>query len=111
MTRHRVARLSEIGRSELKRVEVNGIAICLVRLEEGDVYAIDDTCTHEFFSLSEGELYNGAVQCPMHGSLFDARTGSVTGLPAVEPVSTYSVVVEDDEIFVDIQRSGVDPVG
>ena len=101
MTLYRVGSFDDIGRGELTRVEAAGVSICLSRIDD-HVFAIGDTCTHEFASLSEGELYEGSVQCPMHSSLFDLKTGLVTGLPAVEPVPTYPVVVENGSIFVDV---------
>lgn len=63
--------------------------------------AISDTCTHEDASLSEGEIWEGAVQCPQHGSLFDLRTGAVTGLPAQVAAQTFPVVIEDGAIYVE----------
>ena len=97
-----VALLTELKESALKRVEVNGIPICLARLEDGEVFAISDICTHEEVELSDGLLDEDVVECPAHGSCFSVRTGAVTGLPAREPVATYPVTVEDGEIFVEI---------
>ena len=97
-----VAMLTDLKESALKRVEVNGIPICLARLEDGEVFAISDTCSHEEVELSDGTLDEDVVECPAHGSCFDVRTGAVAGLPATEPVATYPVTVEDGEIFVEI---------
>lgn len=102
MTKHRVADLNEIGVGELKRVEVDGVPICLARIADAAVFAINDTCTHEYSSLSEGELYQGSVSCPLHGSLFDVRTGKVTGMPADIPVTTYAVSVDEGGVFVEV---------
>lgn len=86
----------------LKRVEAGGIPICLAHAEDGSFYAIGDTCTHEEFSLSEGELWDTSVECPQHGSRFDLRDGHVTGLPAVIPATTYPVTVEGEDVYVDV---------
>lgn len=86
----------------LKRVEAGGIPICLAHAEDGSFYAIGDTCTHEEFSLSEGELWDMSVECPQHGSRFDLRDGHVTGLPAVIPATTYPVTVEGEDVYVDV---------
>jgi 3-phenylpropionate/trans-cinnamate dioxygenase ferredoxin component len=103
MTQHRVASLDEIGVGELLHVEVAKLSICLARLGDREVYAISDTCTHEYASLSEGELYDGSVMCPMHGSLFDVKDGHVTGMPAQVPVASYRARVSDDgQIVVDL---------
>jgi 3-phenylpropionate/trans-cinnamate dioxygenase ferredoxin subunit len=99
--KHRVADLNDLGTGELKRVDVDGVLICLARLADA-VFAINDTCTHEYASLSDGELYQGSVSCPLHGSLFDVRTGKVMGTPAEIPVATYTVSVEDGGIFVEV---------
>ena len=82
-------------------VEVDGARICLARLEDGRVFAVSDTCTHEGASLSEGDIWNGSVQCPQHGSLFDLETGRVTGLPARIPIDTFPVRIENGAIYVE----------
>lgn len=66
---------------------------------EDDVYAIGDRCTHAEASLSEGEVFDGAVECPRHGSEFDLKTGSPASLPATTPVPTYEVEVENGTVF------------
>jgi len=86
----------------LKRVEAGGIPICLAHAEDGAFYAIGDVCTHEEYSLSEGELWDLSVECPQHGSRFDLRDGHVTGLPAVIPARTFPVTVEGDDVYVDV---------
>lgn len=101
MGRQQVASLEELPLGSLLRVEVAGTPICLVHAEDGNVYAIGDTCTHEDYSLSEGELWDMSVECPRHGSRFDVRTGTVTGLPAVIPAKTYPVTVENGEIYIE----------
>jgi 3-phenylpropionate/trans-cinnamate dioxygenase ferredoxin component len=102
VTRQRVAATSDLPRESMLRVEVGGEPICLVHAEDGNVYAIGDTCTHEEYSLCEGELWDMSVECPRHGSRFDVRTGQVTGLPAVIPAKTYPVTIENGEIFVEV---------
>ena len=81
-------------------VEVGTRRICLARTEEGDVHAVDDTCTHEEESLSEGWLDGSCIECPAHNSIFDLRTGEAVTLPADEPVLTYPVRVDDGHIFI-----------
>jgi len=68
----------------LRRVEVEGAAVCLGRTAEGWV-AFQDTCTHEECSLSDGELEGSIVVCPCHASEFDLRTGDVLSPPALDP--------------------------
>jgi 3-phenylpropionate/trans-cinnamate dioxygenase ferredoxin subunit len=92
-------RLDAVRPGGLKRVAVGRYAICLARTQEGGVYAIDDECTHEGYSLSEGELIGFEIECPMHGSRFDVRTGRPTCLPAETAARVYPVRVENDEIY------------
>lgn len=102
MVRHRVASATQLEPESLTRVEAGGVAICLAHAEDGNLYAIGDVCTHEEYSLSDGELWDMSVECPQHGSRFDLRDGHVTGLPAVIPATTYPVTVEGDDVYVDV---------
>ncbi len=95
----RVARASEIPPGSMKRVEVAGRAVALANLD-GQFYAIDDTCSHEESSLSEGTLSGEVVACPKHGARFNVKTGRVLSLPAVRSVASYPVRVEGDEVLV-----------
>jgi 3-phenylpropionate/trans-cinnamate dioxygenase ferredoxin component len=80
-------------------VSVGEHPVALFRTEEG-IYALDDICSHEYSRLSEGEVWAGEVYCQKHGSRFNLRTGSVTGLPATLPVKTWDVKVENGEIWI-----------
>ena len=103
VTMHKVATVSQIGPGDLLGVEAAGRRICLARVADGTVYAVSDICTHEEVSLSEGEIWDGSVQCPQHGSLFDLATGEVTGLPAQVPVQTFPVKIDGDSIYVETE--------
>lgn len=94
-----VAKLSQIPENTVVRVEVDGVAIAVARCD-GEVFACQDTCTHEDASLSDGDVFDGIIECPLHGARFDLRTGAVKSLPAVRPIAVYDVKVEGDEIFV-----------
>ena len=80
-------------------VTVEGRAVALFRTEEG-VFALDDVCSHEYSRLSEGEIWEGEVYCPKHGSRFSLATGAVTGLPATQPVRSWPVKVENGGIWI-----------
>jgi 3-phenylpropionate/trans-cinnamate dioxygenase ferredoxin subunit len=97
-----VARLADLKEDSLKRVDPEGVPICLARLVGGEVFAISDTCSHEQIELSDGELDGEDVECPAHGSRFNVRTGEVSGLPAEAPVATYPVTVDNGEIYVEV---------
>jgi len=75
--------------------------IAIFRLDDG-YYAIEDRCSHEEAALSEGEIENGKVECPLHGALFDIKTGKNLSLPAVLPVKSYRVKIENGDIFLEL---------
>jgi nitrite reductase/ring-hydroxylating ferredoxin subunit len=99
----RACSLNEIPEEAARRVVLDGIPICLAR-SQGEVFAISDICSHADVSLSEGDVEDGTVECWLHGSRFDLRTGQPTSLPAVKPVATYPVVVEGDDVFVKLEK-------
>lgn len=76
-------------------------AIAVFHTEDG-LFAIDDTCTHQDTSLAEGWVENCTVECPLHESCFDLRTGIPSGVPATTPVRTFDVHVVDGMITVDL---------
>ena len=83
------------------RTIATGVPVAVVRAE-GEVFAIYDVCSHEEVPLSEGEVYDHTVECWLHGSCFDLRTGDPTGPPATKPVPVYPVKVEDGEVYVSL---------
>ena len=83
-----VAREEDIPEDEGLGCVANGHRLALFRLEDG-VYALDDVCSHEFSLLSEGEVWDEDVYCVKHGSRFNIKTGSVSGLPATKPAPTH----------------------
>jgi 3-phenylpropionate/trans-cinnamate dioxygenase ferredoxin component len=85
-------------------VEVNGEPVAVVKTD-GDVYAIRDVCSHAEVPLSEGEIYDHTIECWLHGSCFDLRTGKPTGPPATKPVPVYPVKIEGDDVLVAIEES------
>jgi 3-phenylpropionate/trans-cinnamate dioxygenase ferredoxin subunit len=100
----RVAALSELGEDTACRVEVDGVAVCLAR-SDGEVFALADACSHAEVALSEGEVEKATVECWLHGSRFDLRTGDPIGLPATRPVPTYPVRIEGDDVLVAVKES------
>ena len=85
---HEIGPAADAPPGALRQVEVEGRAVCLGRTSSGWV-AFDDTCTHEECSLAEGELEDGVIVCPCHGSEFDVRTGDVLTPPALDPLPIY----------------------
>jgi 3-phenylpropionate/trans-cinnamate dioxygenase ferredoxin subunit len=94
-----VAELPEVG---ALRVVLDGVPVAVVRDGSGEVFALGDTCSHANVSLAEGDVEQGTVECWLHGSRFDLRTGKPTGLPAIRPVPVYSVTINGDDVFVDV---------
>jgi 3-phenylpropionate/trans-cinnamate dioxygenase ferredoxin subunit len=109
----RVCSLTDVKEPGSLRVELDGTrpeAIAVVRFE-GEVFAIEDVCSHAEVPLSEGDVeeFQGAptIECWLHGSCFDLTSGRPTNLPATEPVPVYPVRVDGDDVFVDVDA----PIG
>ncbi|MER6332841.1 non-heme iron oxygenase ferredoxin subunit [Streptomyces sp. NPDC014983] len=99
----RVCGLSELAEGTPKRVELDGTPVSVV-LTEGEVFAIYDICSHANVSLSEGEVDDCQIECWLHGSAFDLRTGKPSGLPATRPVPVYPVKIEGDDVLVSLTQ-------
>ena len=84
------------------RVMIDGIPVAIVR-SAGEVYAIQDVCSHANVALSEGEIEDQTIECWLHGSRFDLVTGRPTGLPATQPVPVYPVKIDGDDIYVAVR--------
>lgn len=80
------------------------IAVCLVKTQ-GEIFAISDICSHADVNLSDGDVDDGTIECWLHGSRFDVRSGRPTGLPANRPVPTYPVKIDGDDILVALNGS------
>jgi 3-phenylpropionate/trans-cinnamate dioxygenase ferredoxin subunit len=104
MTFVRACALDEVPDEGTKRVVIDGVPVSVVR-SEGEVFAIYDVCSHAEVSLSEGEVDEGHIECWLHGSMFDLRSGKPTGPPATQPIPVYPVKIEGDDIFVAVQES------
>ncbi|MER6395679.1 MULTISPECIES: bifunctional 3-phenylpropionate/cinnamic acid dioxygenase ferredoxin subunit [unclassified Kitasatospora] len=99
----RACALSELQEDVPRRVDLNGVPVSVVRTDEG-VFAINDTCSHANVSLSEGEVEDCMIECWLHGSSFDLRTGKPSGLPATKPVAVYPVKIEGDDVLVSVNQ-------
>src|SRR5688500_2620313 len=82
--------------------ETGGVPIALFHTDDDEFFALDDTCTHQDASLADGWVEGCEVECPLHASRFDLRTGQVDAPPAKKPVRAHRVVVEDGHIFVEL---------
>ncbi|MDQ4053167.1 MAG: bifunctional 3-phenylpropionate/cinnamic acid dioxygenase ferredoxin subunit [Actinomycetota bacterium] len=95
--------LSALPRGEAVRVE-GDVPIAVFHTDDGELFAIDDTCTHQDASLADGWLEGCEVECPLHASRFDLRTGRVDAPPAKKPVRTHAVHVEGDTVYVTLSE-------
>ena len=93
------AKAGELAPGEMKLVEAGDRAIVLLNVD-GGFYALDNECTHAGCDLADGELEGNTLECPCHGSRFNVMTGAVENPPAVEPVPTYPVRIEGDDVLV-----------
>ena len=83
--------------------EVDGVEVAIVH-SGGAYYAIADECSHAAIPLSEGDVGDGEIECYLHGSRFDLRTGQPLGLPAIDPVPVYPCKIESDAVLVDVEN-------
>ena len=99
-----VCKLEELPEGEMRLIEADGRKIGVFHAADGELYAIEDRCSHDDGPLAEGEFDPGActVECPRHGSLFDVRSGRPKTLPAFQPVDTFEARVEDGEVKVEV---------
>ena len=104
MTLTPVCALDELTPGVPRQAVVDGVTVALVRVGD-EVFAINDVCSHGAVSLSEGEVDDCTLECWLHGSRFDLRTGAALSLPATEPVAVYPVKVEDGKVLVSVEES------
>ncbi len=98
----RICAVEDIKPGKAIRVKVGDNAIAIVRTKAGDVKALDDKCSHGEISLSEGFVDNETIECWAHGAKFSLTTGEALTLPAFEPVAVYEVIIDNGDIFLEI---------
>lgn len=72
----------------------------IICVADDEVFALDGICTHEYAELADGEIEDETLWCPLHSSGFSVRSGKATNLPAVLPLTTYDVLIEDNSVYV-----------
>ncbi len=100
MKEYKICQIGELKEAVPYRAEMDGYKVALVMIQE-KIYAINDICSHEDVSLSEGEvdIEECALECWKHGSLFSLKTGEALSLPATKSVETYEVTVSGEDVF------------
>lgn len=99
------AKLSELDATDRLLVEVDDRIVALFKVG-GEIFCIDDVCTHDGGPLSDGKLEDHTIACPRHGAKFDIRTGKALTMPATVDTAAHDVKVEGDTIFVRICEAG-----
>ena len=97
-----VGSVADVPKGSAISAEVDGIEIAVVHADDDNIYAVRDECSHAAIALSEGEVDGCTLECWLHGSRFDLRTGQPTGLPATEPVRVYPVEVREGDVYVNL---------
>jgi nitrite reductase/ring-hydroxylating ferredoxin subunit len=97
-----VAKEGFLEPGELMYVEVDDEPVCLINLD-GELHALSDICTHEEASLSDGTIEGDEIECPLHGGVFDIRTGEPRAFPVVVATEKYAVRIHDGEIQVSVK--------
>lgn len=97
----------ELSPGEIRAVEVEGVQLVVGRTEQG-YFAVQDECSHEKLPLSHadgipGRVERGLLVCPHHGAKYDPHTGRPKGLPAIRPVKTFQVKLEEGAVWVEIE--------
>ena len=103
MTFVRACSVADVTADKPHPVTVDDVEVALVK-DGDDFYAIRDECSHAAIPLSEGDLDGCLIECWLHGSTFDVRTGEPTSLPAFEPVAIYPVKVDGGDLLVDVHN-------
>lgn len=97
----RVCALSDVPEDGALAVEIDDTPVAIVKTG-GELFAINNICSHAEVELSDGEVYDHTIECWLHGSCFDLRSGKPTGPPATRPVPVYQVKTEGDDVFVSL---------
>lgn len=101
MPKVKIASVDDIPEGSIKKVEVAGEAVALYKIN-GQIYATSNVCTHAGCELDENHMMHGdVVECTCHGSQFNVKTGAVVLPPATEPLKTYKVLIEGEDVFVE----------
>jgi len=96
----KVGSVGELQLGQSKIVEVEDVRIAIFNLD-GELYAIEDVCTHDGAPLYNGDIVEGCqIECPRHGARFNIKTGAAVRMPAFVPIETYEVRIEGEDVFV-----------
>ena len=94
-----VADVGELGNGERLFLEIDGTPIAIFNIA-GELFAIDDVCSHDQGPVAEGDLIDHSIECPRHGARFDLESGKALTMPAVVDIAAYPVRIEGQQILV-----------
>jgi 3-phenylpropionate/trans-cinnamate dioxygenase ferredoxin subunit len=100
----RVCETKDVPPGEARRFSLDGREVAVVNLGEAGFRALDAICSHAHYYLDEGEVDADleTIECPKHGSTFDLNTGSPKTLPATQPVDTFAVTIDGDDVKIEV---------
>jgi 3-phenylpropionate/trans-cinnamate dioxygenase ferredoxin component len=100
----RVCETKDVLPGEARRYSLDGREVAVVNLGDEGFRALDAICSHAKYYLDEGEVDVDleTIECPKHGSTFDLNTGSAKTLPATQPVDTFAVTVDGDDVMIEV---------
>ncbi len=101
--RELVCSVGDLTPGKAAAAEVGGKKVAMVRLQDGTIHAIEDSCSHGSVALSEGEVSGCFVECWLHGSRFDVTTGAPATPPATAAVLVYPVEIDGEDVYVDVE--------
>ncbi len=102
---HNAAKASELSDGEKLLVEVDDRLVILFQVGDG-YHCIDDVCTHDGGTLSDGELVRCEIECPRHGARFDIRSGKAMCMPATQDTLAHEVKVDGENLLVRLNEAG-----
>jgi 3-phenylpropionate/trans-cinnamate dioxygenase ferredoxin subunit len=100
----RVCETKDVPPGEARRFSLDGREVAVVNLGEAGFRALDAICSHAHYYLDEGEVDADleTIECPKHGSTFDLNTGNPKTLPATQPVDTFAVTIDGDDVTIEV---------
>ena len=100
----RVCEIKDVPPGQARRFDLDGREIAVVNLGEAGFRALDAVCSHAHYYLDEGEVDADleTIECPKHGSTFDLNTGNPKTLPATQPVDTFAVTTDGDDVMIEV---------
>jgi 3-phenylpropionate/trans-cinnamate dioxygenase ferredoxin subunit len=100
----RVCEIKDVPPGQARRIDLDGREIAVVNLGDAGFRALDAVCSHAHYYLDEGEVDVDleTIECPKHGSTFDLNTGNPKTLPATQPVDTFAVTTDGDDVMIEV---------